>query len=42
MAFLGLATKEQKAGQIIKDFIEDAKKEIFDYKKDMMREHDDI
>ena len=28
-------------GQVVKEFIEDAKKEISDYKKDMMRGFDD-
>ena len=37
---LRVSTKKQNAGQVVKDFIEDAKKEIIDYKKEMIKEYD--
>ena len=37
---LRVSTNKQKAGQVVKDFIEDAKKEIISYKKEMIKEHD--
>ncbi len=30
--------KEQKVGQVVKEFINDAKEEIEEYKKEMLRE----
>ena len=40
-----VSTKEegqQKPGQVIKEFIEDAKKEISDYKEEISREVDNV
>ena len=37
---LRVSVGETKAGQVVKDFIEEAKKEIVDYKKEMTKKHD--
>jgi putative FmdB family regulatory protein len=37
---LRVSMNKQKAGQMVKDFIEDAKKEIISHKKEMINEHD--
>ena len=39
-----VSTKENKikSGQIVKEFIEDTKKEVSDYKKEMAHEVDDV
>ena len=39
-----VSTRENKikAGQIVKDFIEDTKKDVSDYKKEMTHEVDDV
>ncbi len=39
--FSATVSDNQKAGQIVKDFIEDAKKEIDEYKEEMRRGPDD-
>ena len=33
---------KQKAGEIVKEFIEDAKREVSNYKKEMSQEVDDV